>query len=990
MNEGPNQNWEQVKELFAAVLTQPFAERDAFLTKATYGNEKLRHEVESLLKSYEQAESFLEEPAAHAAAESLLARQQKLTTGQLVLHYEILAAIGEGGMGEVYLARDTKLGRRVALKILPDYFASDDHRLRRFKQEARAASALSHPNICVVHEVNETEVGRPFIAMEYVEGPTLRERMTKGGMNLREALDVSIQIADALAAAHDGGIVHRDIKPENMILRPDGYVKVLDFGLAKLTESREGFDSKTATTLMRTSTPGLVMGTVAYMSPEQARGVAIDHRTDIWSLGVVLYEMISGHPPFEGETPTDVVIGIVEREQAPLPDSVTDLPVELDRIVRKALRKDRDERYQLAKEMAIDLRSLRRELQTESEIGRPLIQPARTERAGRRTTTDVGAHRTTTLPLDIGSWKSRRGLLIVAAAILVAAAVFIGYRALRKTPAPPHRFQGINVTKLTTNGNATFAAISRDGKYVAYIMNEGGQQSLWLRQVAVESTVRLLPPRDGTYLGVAFSPDGNFMYYGYVENSSRPELYKVPVLAMGATPAKISLYSGPQWPSHDGKHIAFFQYDDQKGEDRLVLANVDGSNEQIIATRKWPERFGWSWDARPAWSKDDQTLSGVLIAASQPTFNIRIYDIHLPDRSQQIVTLTGKTFELLEGVSLLEDASGVMAAAKAQGASFFQVWQLLRDGTAQQITNDLSDYVGMSLTSDSSSIVTVQRQVLSNIVAAPKHDPLHPASVTSGAGRYFDLCWTPDGKILYASDASGSAHIYEMDPQTMTTRALTDAGRNYAPAVSPDGQHIAFHSNRSGPFQIWIADRDGSNPRQLTFGDESNWPQFTADGNWIVYQHSERNTKDMIWKVPLSGGTPISVIHEIAMRPVFSPDGNWIACWTSEGSQDSRWRLGILPLAGDGAAHYFDVAATVGVNWNVLIRWSPDSKAVTYIDRRGGFDNVWIQPIDSTAAKQLTDFKDNRIFSFDWSRDGRLLASRGVETNDVVLISEAK
>jgi eukaryotic-like serine/threonine-protein kinase len=991
MSEAQIQNWEQVKELFEAVLAQPFTERDTFLAKATVGDEGLRHEVESLLKSYEQAESFLEEPAAHAAAESLLASQRKLAIGKQVLHYEILAAIGEGGMGEVYLARDTKLGRRVALKLLPDYFARDEQRMRRFKQEARAASAFTHPNICVVHEVNETGDGRPFIAMEYVEGPTLRERIAKGGMNLREALDVSIQIADALAAAHEGGIVHRDIKPENVILRPDGYVKVLDFGLAKLTESREGFDSETATTLMRTSTPGLVMGTVAYMSPEQARGVAVDHRTDIWSLGVVLYEIISGHPPFEGETPTDVVVGIVEREQVPLPDLVADFPLELDRIVRKALRKDQDERYQLAKEMAIDLRSLRRELQTESEIGRSLVHLERPERSGHRTTTDVGAHRTTTLPWDLGSSKSRRGLVIVLGVIVLSALGLFIYRALRKAPAAPHRFQRINVTKLTTNGNATFAAISRDGKYVAYIMSEGGQQSLWLRQVAVESTARLLPPRAGTYLGLAFSPDGNFMYYGYVENSGRPELYKVPVLAMGATPTKISLYSGPQWQSHDGKHIAFFQYDDQKGEDRLIVANADGSNEEIIAARKWPERFGWNWDARPTWSKDDQTLSGVLLAPTQPTFSIKIYDIHLPDRSQQIVTLTGKKFELLDGIALLEDASGVMATAKAQGASFSQVWQLLRDGTAQQITNDLSDYVGMSLTSDSSSIVTVQRQVLSNIVAAPKSDPIHPASITSGAGRYFDLCWTPDGKILYASDASGSAHIYEMDPQTMTTRALTDAGRNYAPAVSPDGQHIAFHSNRSGPFQIWIADRDGSNPRQLTFGDESNWPQFTADGNWIVYQHSERNTRDVIWKVPIGGGTPISVTHEIAMRPVFSPDGKWIACWTSEGTQNSRWRLGILSLTGDGAAaKHFDVAPTVGVNWNVLIRWSPDSKAVTYIDRRGGFDNVWIQPIDSSAARQLTDFKDNRIFSFDWSRDGRLLASRGVETNDVVLISEAK
>src|ERR1051325_8457352 len=303
MNETRSANWEDVKKLFEAVLAQPFGERDAFLAGQTAGNDALRREVESLIKSYGEAESFMEQPAAHSAAESILNHQGKLPLGQRVSHYEILALVGEGGMGEVYVARDRTLGRRVALKLLPDYFISDASRLRRFKQEARAASALGHPNVCVIHEVGETEDGRPFITMEYVEGPTLRQRLATAALSLREAVDVAAQIADALTAAHQAGIIHRDIKPENVVLRPDGYVKVRDFGLAKLTDRPEGFDSQTATTLMRTSTPGLVMGTVAYMSPEQARGVPVDHRTDVWSLGVVLYELLSRRAPFEGETP---------------------------------------------------------------------------------------------------------------------------------------------------------------------------------------------------------------------------------------------------------------------------------------------------------------------------------------------------------------------------------------------------------------------------------------------------------------------------------------------------------------------------------------------------------------------------------------------------------------------------------------------------------------------------------------------------------------
>jgi eukaryotic-like serine/threonine-protein kinase len=987
MDETRSANWEKVKALFEEVLAHPFAERDDFLARAAAGDDWLRHEVESLIKSYEAAESFMEQPAAHAAAESLLEHQKKVSIGERISHYEILGTVGEGGMGEVYLARDTTLGRRVALKLLPDYFTSNEHRLRRFKQEARAASILSHPNVCVIHEVGETEDGRPFITMEYVEGSTLRQRMSARNLGLRGAVDIAIQIADALAAAHDAGIVHRDIKPENIILRPDGYVKVLDFGLAKLSDHPEGFDSQTATTLMKTSTPGLVMGTVAYMSPEQARGVTVDHRTDIWSLGVVLYEMISGRVPFEGETPTDIVVGIIQKEQPLLAEVVEGLPHELDRIVRKTLRKDCNERYQLAKELAIDLRTLRRELEVDGEINRAVAQ-TRSSPAHRTTAEVEETRRTTTLPLSLSSRRLQSPAVLILATLLIGAIAFVVYRLVRRTPAAASRFQRINVTKMTTNGNAAFAAISRDGKYVAYVKAEGGRQSLWLRQVAVESNVRLLPAKDGNYLGIAFSPDGNYIYYGYVEgNSQRPELFKVPALG-GAAPTRADLYNGPDSLSHDGKRIAFFRYDEQQRQDFLIIANPDGANEQVLASRKWPERFGWNWDARPAWSADDQTLSCALVSPDNPPIYIRIYELNLSNRSENIITLTGQKFELLDGVSLLDDASGVMTTAKAQGASFFQVWQLFRDGTARQVTRDLSDYLGMSLPADSKSIVTVQRQVLSNIWVAPKSDPLHPTAITSGAGRYFDITWAPDGRILYASDASGSANIYEMDLESTTSRALTDVGRNYAPAVSPDNRFIVFHSNRSGMFQIWRAERDGSNPIQLTKAAESNWPQFSADGKWVIYQTSENGAAASIWKIPVDGGTPVSIVNQTAIRPVLSPDGNWIACWTRQ--PDQTMHLGVFPLSGERQTKLFDVAPTVQVTWDVLIRWSADSKSTTYVDHRGGVDNLWSQPLDGSAAKQITDFKEGRIFSFDWSRDSRLSASRGVQTNDVVLISEVK
>src|SRR5215211_467110 len=370
MNETDPQRWQRVKEIFEGALEKQGAERQAFLDRVCNGETEVREEVESLLRSYEVAGSFMEAPAVASAAHDL---DQKLTPGQRVRHYQIVNLIGEGGMGEVYLATDTILGRRVALKVLPTFVSKDPDRLRRFTQEARAASRLSHPNVCVVHEIGETDDGRPFIAMEYVEGMTLRQRMRNHSMKLGDVLDIAIQIAEGLIAAHDAGIIHRDIKPENVIIRPEGYVKILDFGLAKLTERHKSATTTTMPTLLFRSTPGVVIGTAAYMSPEQARGIAVDERTDIWGLGVVLYEMASGNPPFSGETPTDVVVAIVEREQPPISRHVEGTPAELERIVKKALRKERNERYQIVKELAIDLRSLRRELEMNSMLERSIV-----------------------------------------------------------------------------------------------------------------------------------------------------------------------------------------------------------------------------------------------------------------------------------------------------------------------------------------------------------------------------------------------------------------------------------------------------------------------------------------------------------------------------------------------------------------------------------------------------------------------------------------
>jgi serine/threonine protein kinase len=364
----PN-HWQQAKEIFHAALDRAPGERSAFLANACGGDEALRKEVESLLAAHEKDGSFIDSPAHQVAAEMLM-NDPELSAGQAIGHYKILSILGKGGMGEVYLAEDHKLGRRVALKVLPGAFTRDQERLRRFQQEARATSALNHPNILTIFEIGEAE-GRHYIATEFIEGETLGQRIAVGPLKLGEALDIAEQMASALSAAHGAGIVHRDVKPENIVIRRDGIVKVLDFGLAKLaqtTPNQSGPDDPTRA-LVKTNT-GVVMGTVAYMSPEQARGLPLDARTDIWSLGVVIYQMLTGSIPFSGATSSDIMVSILEREPRSLRSFSPEIPEELEWIVTKALTKDFDDRYQTSRELVNDLRRLKQRLSVVAELDR--------------------------------------------------------------------------------------------------------------------------------------------------------------------------------------------------------------------------------------------------------------------------------------------------------------------------------------------------------------------------------------------------------------------------------------------------------------------------------------------------------------------------------------------------------------------------------------------------------------------------------------------
>jgi len=533
-------------------------------------------------------------------------------SGTRLGRYEVHSRIGAGGMGEVYLAHDTQLDRTVALKILPADVASDRQRMRRFIQEAKAAAALRHPSIAHIYEIGETE-GTNFIAMEFIEGETLDQKI-QHKVDLKKLLEYLIQVTEGLAKAHAAGIVHRDLKPDNIMITHDGYAKVLDFGLAKLLEkpepqsiNQEGFSKAPTVMLPQHSQPGTVMGTVGYMSPEQAQGKTgeIDHRSDIFSFGCVLYEVVTSDRPFDGASAVETLHKIVYESAPPIKDFNPTAPADLQRIVRRCLSKDPDERYQTIKDVAIELKEVRREMDGRPEQESPTsqapsssaaksgIERADTKGIAELASTTAEAIRPTSsaeyLVSEIRSHKIGATIFLAVLVIALSGVAFGLYKFIYSNrPAAP--FDAMKITRLTSIGNVTSAAISPDAKYVAYAVRSGDGTSLWIRQVATTSNVQVVPPSgDNYYFGLTFSPDGNFVYYISRIAGGFTVLYQMPVLGGGSRKV-IEHLNSPISFSPDGKQFAFIR--NRPEESALMVANADGGGEQTIATRKSPASFG--------------------------------------------------------------------------------------------------------------------------------------------------------------------------------------------------------------------------------------------------------------------------------------------------------------------------------------------------------------------------------------------------------------
>jgi serine/threonine protein kinase/Tol biopolymer transport system component len=932
-----------------------------------------------------------------------------ITTGSRLGRYEVRSHIGGGGMGEVYLAQDTQLGRLVALKLLAAELTKNRDHLQRFEQEARAISALNHPNILTIFEIGQTD-GRNFIATEYVEGMTLRQHMGHVPLKVAEVLNIGTQTASALAAAHAAGIVHRDIKPENVMLRRDGFVKVLDFGLAKLTERlyRQFASTDLSTAPNINTDPGVIIGTTLYMSPEQARGQAMDARTDIWSLGVVLYEMCAGCVPFDGASKSDVIVSILEHEPPPLARYAPSVPAELQRIVAKALQKRRRDRYQTVQDLLTDLVSLKQDLDLEAKLERARLSPSGNggdSPAAREQTAPEGQreNRTTVIrsarpTSGIGHLVSeitqhKTGALVLLLILAAALAGLLYRRVIPPTrPGTPDSAQ-MSFTKLNVTGNVLDVAISPDGKYVATVLEEAGKQSLHVRQVGVPNEAQLVAPADVMYGGIRFSHDGTSIYYTALAGEDESALYRVSVL--GGAPRKLlSDVRTAAAESPDGRQLAFVREAPEVHGTALMIANADGSGARALAVRRQPEVFILAGipPSGPAWSPDGKVIACPTWDLSEPR-HMDIGEVRVSDGAMRRINT--QEWDEVGQVAWLRDGSGLIVSARENAAQPLQVWLLsYPDGGARRITNDPNSYDVVSLTEDSGTLAALQTEQLMSLWVMPGGDSGRAAQVISGKRQDLvslslgGLSWTPDGKLLYASDESGNDDIWLMDADGSNHRQLTfDNHQDLQPAISRDGRYIAFVSYRTGRSHVWRADVDGGNPKQLTDGKYEDSPQISPDGQWVIY-HSIEPARDSVWKVPIDGGTPTLLTASPSRQPAISPDGRFVACFSHDGPASAAWKIAVVPLDGGPPVRFFDAPPAINSHFDAL-RWTPDGQALTYPVTQKGVTNIWSQPLDGGQPKQLTDFKESRIFSFAWSPDGaRLACVRGVEAHDIVLVKK--
>lgn len=916
------------------------------------------------------------------AAALLQNELMSLTTGTRLGRYEIRAKIGEGGMGQVYLAEDVKLGRKVALKILPPGLAFNQDRMLRFVQEAKAASSLNHPNIITIHEIDQTDSGY-LIATEFIEGETLRQRMTNSAVTWDLAIDIAAQVATALAAAHAAGIIHRDIKPENIMLRHDDIVKVLDFGLAKLAQPLPtSIDTEAATRALPHTTPGMVMGTVAYMSPEQARALPVDARTDIWSLGVVLYEMVTRHVPFEAATGTDTLVAILEKDPPALTYFCKDTPETLEWILTKALRKDKDERYQTAKELLSDLNALKHQIEFQEELERSVSADRKSAEVDQQ---NSGA------PLFLSFSRLLRSdhkLWWLAAAVIMVGVVIGTFLLHRKENQSAELTTLPKLSQLTfAEGIEQYPSWSADGKQVAYSAEVGAIRKIFIKRLDSGAETQLTSGANDD-IQPAWSPDNQTILF--VRSTQANEKLE-PGDVFGAFEHgdvwRVNIQSGKEERiidnafnpvfSPDGKIIAFDA--SWVGPHRIWIADSQGHNAQQISSDTSEEVN----HVRPHWSPDASRI--VFQNIERTKFNIRVIDV----AQRKIVWVTNDLFNNLNPVWSRSTKFIYFSSDRGGG---YNAWRMpvspegVAVGLPQQLTTGAGQDVELAIAPDGKRLaLSILKQnadiwklpvspetgkptgTPQEVIATTREDSrgawsldgsriafnsdrggemnlwlysLNAGSaqqLTTGLGGDFQANWSPDGKrIAFFSSRSGNADIWTVEVETGQLTQLTrDSSIDINPFFSPEGKYIAYQSDRTGRLELWVMNADGSEQRQLTrIGIRGHFQRWNKAGDAIVFR-SSYGDKPGIFQAPLDGSEPQRLADVNGGSHLsFCPDYKLLMDVVGHKA------LWISPLVSDQPQKVFEfVDKDIRIDYPV---WSPDGKWILFDRFRPQGGDIWI------------------------------------------------
>jgi serine/threonine protein kinase/Tol biopolymer transport system component len=908
--------------------------------------------------------------------------------------YEILAPLGAGGMGEVYRARDTRLDRDVAIKVLPAGAVSAQS-LERFEREAKAIAALNHPGICAVYDIGTSPV--PFLVMELLEGETLHQRLAHGRLDASGLLEIALALADALATAHARGIVHRDLKPANIVLTPRG-PKILDFGLARISEAVAQADlDVTGFPTLSLQTPltdaGVAVGTVAYMSPEQLRGEALDARTDLFSLGLVLYEMATGKRAFSGTTSAVTSAAILHEQPAPPRELQPDLPVRFEHAILTLLEKDREVRTQTASELRAELTRLKREL-TGTRTPGPTTRPVPIADASRSTAGPVSGvtppPSSSDAQLIAGIMSRHRGAVIGAVALIVVAIAGAAYvfapRGDRTSSTPDATALSITELKvetLTSSGTANLPGVSPDGNYVAYVESGGGRPSLRVRQVATGSNVEIVPAEPGVILlGATVTPDGAFVNYVRQAPQQRPELWQIPFLG-GTSRRLLSGVGGRVGFSPDGRQMAFTRVT-APGQSELVIAASDGSSERVLATRSLPEGFlaiaGGLQAFAPAWSPNGTTIAalGGRAGRSGERATGQVVFVDTQTGAERAVNMGPP----LPGTGLawLDDRTVLLSALDRSSAPL-QLWVMsYPDGALRRLTNDTSQYVSPSLTANRSALVVARNDASFSIWTSDATADRWTQTVLTTPAKGpigFRLRWMGDD-LVYPATASGGFALTRWRVSTKTTEILAQSAGNQS--VSADGSRIVYLDYDTG--ELWKA--DGAKRDRMTstgnFGPVQNG-RLSPDGRLFVFIDPSGQKGLAVRVLSMDNPTDVRELTTTGVRPggaEISPDGRSIA-FTSVDEQNQP-TLTVCDLDACSSRKTFP-ARGVGEG-----HWMPDGRGMAYVE--AGTQDIWVQSLDGGAPRQLTHFPadGHQIWDFAFSADGmRLAVARARIASDIVL-----